>query len=262
MIYIWKDYEYTGNIWSIDFNELFGGNLLVKYINLFALHFTNKGVLVIMKAKKLVSLALPVMLLSGCITIETDGKKAETKKEETQKVEKENKTSEKESKSTDSKKEDSLSVAKGEGTNSSSSSSQQSSSSNPSTGKVTGSDVERYKADIINSATQIEDTMKLIEGIADSDVKSYKQKKSEVQLSLGGAKATTKKLKNLQAPPELQGEQAKIKQSMELYADCFQLLFDALDQEDESKMHQSLSKAQEGSKLFEEAAKSIGSKTN
>lgn len=80
-----------------------------------------------MKAKKLVSLALPVMLLSGCITIETDGKKAETKKEETQKVEKENKTSEKESKSTDSKKEDSLSVVKGEGTNSSSSSSQPSS---------------------------------------------------------------------------------------------------------------------------------------
>lgn len=214
-----------------------------------------------MKAKKLVSLVLPVMLLSGCITIETDGKKAEPKKEETQKVEKE-------SKSTDRKKEDSLSVAKGEDTNSSSSSSQQSSSSNnstssnSSTGKVTGSDVERYKADIINSATQIEDIMKLIEGIADSDVKSYKQKKSEVQLSLGGAKATATKLKNLQAPPELQGEQAKIKQSMELYADCFQLLFDALDQEDESKMHQSLSKAQEGSKLFEEAAKSIGSKTN
>lgn len=261
MIYIWKDYEYTGNLWIVDANKLFWGNLLVKYVNLFALHFTNKGVLVIMKAKKLVSLALPVMLLSGCITIETDGKKAEPKKEETQKVEKE-------SKSTDSKKEDSLSVAKGEGTNSSSSSSQQSSASNnstassSSTGKVTGSDVERYKADIINSATQIEDTMKLIEGIADSDVKSYKQKKSEVQLSLGGAKATTKKLKNLQAPPELQGEQAKIKQSMELYADCFQLLFDALDQEDESKMHQSLSKAQEGSKLFEEAAKSIGSKTN
>ena len=153
--------------------------------------------------KKLVSLALPVMLLSGCITIETDGKKAnEPKKEETQQVEKENKASEKESKSTDSKKEDSLSVAKGEGTNSSSSSSQPSSFNNStsSPGKVTGSDVERYKADIINSATQIEDTMKLIEGIADSDVKSYKQKKSEVQLSLGGAKATTKKLKNLQAP--------------------------------------------------------------
>ncbi|MED1014789.1 hypothetical protein P4T71_31520, partial [Bacillus mycoides] len=81
---------------------------------MFALNFTNKGVLGIMKAKKLVSLALPVMLLSGCITFETDGKKAEPKKEETQKIEKESKTSEKESKSTDSKKEDSLSVAKGE----------------------------------------------------------------------------------------------------------------------------------------------------
>ena len=42
------------------------------------------------------------MLLSGCITIETDGKKAEPKKKK--KVEKENKTSEKESKSTDSKR--------------------------------------------------------------------------------------------------------------------------------------------------------------
>lgn len=76
---------------------LFGENFLVKYVNLFALNFTNKGVLRIMKAKKLVSLALPVMLLSGCITIETDSKKAEPKKEETQKMEKE-------SKSTDSKK--------------------------------------------------------------------------------------------------------------------------------------------------------------
>ena len=36
-----------------------------------------------MKAKKLVSLALPVMLLSGCITIETDGKKANEPKENT-----------------------------------------------------------------------------------------------------------------------------------------------------------------------------------
>ncbi len=80
-----------------DSKMLFGENFLVKYVNLFALNFTNKGVLRIMKAKKLVSLALPVMLLSGCITIETDSKKAEPKKEETQKMEKE-------SKSTDSKK--------------------------------------------------------------------------------------------------------------------------------------------------------------
>lgn len=95
---------------------LFGENFLVKYVNLFALNFTNKGVLRIMKAKKLVSLALPVMLLSGCITIETDSKKAEPKKEETQKMEKE-------SKSTDSKKDDSLSAANGKDANSNSSSS-------------------------------------------------------------------------------------------------------------------------------------------
>ena len=103
--------------------------------------------------------------------------------------------------------------------------------------------------------------MKLIEGIADSDVKSYKQKKSEVQLSLGGAKATTKKLKNLQAPLSYRrtGEDKAIDGTI---CGLFSTSFDALDQEDESKMHQSLSKAQEGSKLFEEAAKSIGSKTN
>ena len=81
--YIWKDYEYTGNLWVVDSNKLLGENLLIKYINFFTLNFTTKGVVVIMKAKKLVSLALPVMLLSGCITIETDGKKAnEPKKEE------------------------------------------------------------------------------------------------------------------------------------------------------------------------------------
>lgn len=133
-----------------------------------------------MKAKKLVSLALPVMLLSGCITIETDGKKDEPKKEETQKVEKESKTSEKESKSTDSKKEDNLSVAKGEDTKSNSSSS--------STGKLSGSDIEKYKEDIATNSIEVENVMNLIEKVAYSNGKSYSQKKSEIQLSLGGAK--------------------------------------------------------------------------
>lgn len=104
--------------------------------------------------------------------------------------------------------------------------------------------------------------MKLIEGIADSDVKSYKQKEKWSTTKFRWSKGNNEETEEFTSAPELQGEQAKIKQSMELYADCFQLLFDALDQEDESKMHQSVSKAQEGSKLFEEAAKSIGSKTN
>lgn len=54
-----------------------------------------------MKAKKLITLAIPVMLLGGCVTINTDSK---DKKEESQQVDKK----------TESKKEDSLSVAKGE----------------------------------------------------------------------------------------------------------------------------------------------------
>lgn len=220
---------------------------------MFALNFTNKGVLGIMKAKKLVSLALPVMLLSGCITIETDGKKDEPKKEETQKVEKESKTSEKESKSTDSKKEDNLSVAKGEDTKSNSSSS--------STGKLSGSDIEKYKEDIATSSIEVENVMNLIEKVAYSNGKSYSQKKSEIQLSLGGAKTYVKRMKNLQAPSELKSEQAKLKQAMELYEECFQLLFEAIEEENDTKLNQSEVKAQEGSKLFTESVQSIASKT-
>ncbi|PFL71974.1 DUF7018 domain-containing (lipo)protein [Bacillus anthracis] len=217
-----------------------------------------------MKAKKLVSLALPVMLLSGCITIETDGKKDEPKKEETQKVEKESKTSEKESKSTDSKKEDNLSVAKGEETksNSSSSSSNNSNSSSSSTGKLSGSDIEKYKEDIATSSIEVENVMNLIEKVAYSNGKSYSQKKSEIQLSLGGAKTYVKRMKDLQAPSELKSEQAKLKQAMELYEECFQLLFEAIEEENDTKLNQSEVKAQEGSKLFTESVQSIASKTN
>ncbi|HDR7443362.1 TPA: hypothetical protein QCX32_005171 [Bacillus toyonensis] len=241
---------------------LFGENFLVKYVNLFALNFTNKGVLRIMKAKKLVSLALPVMLLSGCITIETDSKKAEPKKEETQKMEKE-------SKSTDSKKDDRLSAANGQDANSNSSSSKPSSSNNSnsstssssSTAKLSGSEVEKYKSEIVENATKVDDVLKLIEKVASSDVKSYSQKKSEVQLSIGGAKAYVTKLRNLQAPPELKVEQENIKQSMELYNEAFALLFDAIEEQNESKINQSLTKAKDGSKLFEEATDSISRKT-
>lgn len=242
---------------------LFGENFLVKYVNLFALNFTNKGVLRIMKAKKLVSLALPVMLLSGCITIETDSKKAEPKKEETQKMEKE-------SKSTDGKKDDSLSAANGKDANSNSSSSKPSSSSNnsnsstsssSSTAKLSGSEVEKYKSEIVENATKVDDVLKLMEKVASSDVKSYSQKKSEVQLSIGGAKAYVTKLRNLQAPPELKVEQENIKQSMELYNEAFALLFDAIEEQNESKMNQSLTKAKDSSKLFEEATASISRKT-
>ncbi|PGL85679.1 hypothetical protein CN931_08720 [Bacillus sp. AFS054943] len=215
-----------------------------------------------MKAKKIVRLAIPMMLLSGCITIETDGKKEETKKAESQSVEKE-----KGSKSSENKKEDSLSVAKGKDTNSSlsnskpSTSSNYSSSSSSSTEKLSGSDVERYKSDIATNSIEVENVMTLIDKVAYSDGKSYSQKKSEIQLSLGGAKTYVSRMKHLQAPPELKSEQGKLKQSMELYEECFQLLFDAIEEESDIKLNQSGVKAQEGSKLFTEAVKSIASKT-
>ncbi|PGV50402.1 hypothetical protein COD94_31815 [Bacillus cereus] len=209
-----------------------------------------------MKAKKLVSLALPVMLLSGCITIETDGKKAEPKKEETQKIEKESKTSEKESKSTDSKKEDSLSVAKGEDKETS-----KSSTSN-STSKVTGSEVDKYKQDILDNANKIDETLRLIEDSAKSDIKSVSLKKSEIQLVTGGSQAYVRKIKYLEPPTELKAEHDKIKESMDLYYDAFQLLSEAVEEESESKLKESIIKSNQGAKLFEEATKSIASKTN
>ncbi|QWI41309.1 hypothetical protein [Bacillus mycoides] len=211
-----------------------------------------------MKAKKLVSLALPVMLLSGCITIETDGKKAEPKKEETQKIEKE-------SKSTDSKKEDSLSVAKGEDketSKSSKSSTSNSTSSSNSSSKVTGSEVDKYKQDILDNANKIDETLRLIEDSAKSDIKSVSLKKSEIQLVTGGSQAYVRKIKYLEPPNELKAEHDKIKESMDLYYDAFQLLSDAVGEESESKLKESITKSHQGAKLFEEATKSIASKTN
>ncbi|MFL0405775.1 hypothetical protein ACH0BP_29845 [Bacillus nitratireducens] len=208
-----------------------------------------------MKAKKLVSLALPVMLLSGCITIETDDKKAEPKKEETQKIEKE-------SKSTDSKKEDSLSVAKGEDKETSKSSTSNSTSSSNSSSKVTGSEVDKYKQDILDNANKIDETLRLIEDSAKSDIKSVSLKKSEIQLATGGSQAYVRNIKYLEPPTELKAEHDKIKESMDLYYDAFQLLSDAVGEESESKLKESITKSHQGAKLFEEATKSIASKTN
>ncbi|MED1624948.1 hypothetical protein [Bacillus pseudomycoides] len=207
-----------------------------------------------MKAKKLVTLAIPVMLLSGCITIETGGKKQETKQEESKKVEKESKT------------EDNLSVAKGEESNSSSLSSQPSSSpsssSTSSTAKISGAEVDKYKEDIVENANKIGDVIKLIENSASSDIKEYSLKKSEIQLSSGGAQAYARKIKYLKPPTELQAEHEKIAQSMDLYYEAFQLLSEAVEEQNESKLRQSMGKSHQGAKVFEEATIGIESKTN
>ncbi|PHE64184.1 hypothetical protein COF68_04880 [Bacillus toyonensis] len=211
-----------------------------------------------MKIKKLVTLALPFVLLSGCITIETS-KKDESKQEE----------------SKTSKKEDSLSVAKGEDSNnhsssnnmtsSSSSNSTNSSSNNESkkpTAKVSGAEVDKYKQDILDNANKIDEVLRLIDDSAKSDIKSVSLKKSEIQLSTGGAQAYVRNIKYLTPPTELKLEHDKIKESMDLYYDAFQLLSDAVGEESDSKLKESITKSHQGAKLFEEATKSISSKTN
>ncbi|MFK4414742.1 hypothetical protein ABH961_003285 [Bacillus sp. RC251] len=122
-------------------------------------------------------------------------------------------------------------------------------------------EVTKYKQDIIDSSNAIADTMHLIEGIAGSDIKAYVQKKSEIQLSVGGAKANAKKLKELKAPSGFEGEQNEIKQSMQYYEDAFQLLFDAIEQEDQAKLHESMGKTHIGAKIFDEATKGIADKS-
>ncbi|MBO1625258.1 hypothetical protein J4P90_08360 [Bacillus sp. SY8(2021)] len=227
------------------------------------------------------------MLLSGCITIESDDKNAEPKKEETQKVEKENKSSEKESKSTDSKKEDSLSVAKDEDTksnsssSSSSNSSSKSSSDNPllrgdngedlrrnskyapefSTSKSNSAGVTKYMADIVSYSTEVTLTLDLVDKISNSDSKSFSQKKNEVGLSLGSAKAQLGKLKNLKAPSGFEGDQKNIVKAMDLYGEGFQLMIDAIDTMDETKVDQAITKVQDGERYWMEAINSIDSKT-
>lgn len=102
----------------------------------------------------------------------------------------------------------------------------------------------------------------MIEDSAKSDIKSVSLKKSEIQLVTGGSQAYVRKIKYLEPPTELKAEHDKIKESMDLYYDAFQLLSDAVGEESESKLKESITKSHQGAKLFEEATKSIASKTN
>ncbi|PFM55120.1 hypothetical protein COJ48_30290 [Bacillus cereus] len=270
-----------------------------------------------MKAKKLVTLALPIMLLGGCVTNETS-KKEEPKKEETSKVEKESKTTEK-----DTKKEDNLTVAKGEdkksnssnsskeenpllkGDNgeslridsdkakgsSSSSSNNNSNSSSSSNGNFEESnsmlrgengeslrinsnyapnfktsdsvnaETKKYMSNIITYSTEVANTLDLVDKIANSSSKDYAQKKSELTLSLGGAKVHLGKLRDLKAPTGFEGDQKNIVKAMDLYGKGFQLMIDALEDADETKVDKAITEVQAGNKYWMDAINSIDRKT-
>ncbi|PFH78010.1 DUF7018 domain-containing (lipo)protein, partial [Bacillus thuringiensis] len=128
--------------------------------------------------------------------------------------------------------------------------------------KVSGSEVDKYKAAIVENTNKMDEVIRLIQDIGHSDVKDYESKKSEVQLSLDMAKIHVRDIKYLEAPKELEVEQEKIKQAMDNYWDALRLLSEALEEQNDSKLEQANNKAEQAMKLFKKATESIKSKTN
>ncbi|MGE7431853.1 DUF7018 domain-containing (lipo)protein [Bacillus thuringiensis] len=128
--------------------------------------------------------------------------------------------------------------------------------------KVSGSDVDKYKADIVGNTNKMDEVIRLIQDIGHSDVKDDESKKSEIQLSLDMAKTHVRDMKYLEAPKGLEVEQEKIKQAMDNYWDALQLLSEALEEQNDSKLEQANNKGEQAMKLFKKATESIKSKTN
>nr|WP_255299671.1 hypothetical protein [Bacillus thuringiensis] len=128
--------------------------------------------------------------------------------------------------------------------------------------KVSGSDVDKYKADIVGNTNKMDEVIRLIQDIGHSDVKDDESKKSEIQLSLDMAKTHVRDMKYLEAPKGLEVEQEKIKQAMDNYWDALQLLSEALEEQNDSKLEQANNKAEQAMKLFKKVIESIKSKTN
>ncbi|EMN7732304.1 DUF7018 domain-containing (lipo)protein [Bacillus thuringiensis] len=128
--------------------------------------------------------------------------------------------------------------------------------------KVSGSDVDKYKADIVGNTNKMDEVIRLIQDIGYSDVKDDESKKSEIQLSLDMAKTHVRDMKYLEAPKGLEVEQEKIKQAMDNYWDALQLLSEALEEQNDNKLEQANNKAEQAMKLFKKVTESIKSKTN
>ncbi|WP_242274679.1 hypothetical protein [Bacillus cereus group sp. BfR-BA-01310] len=116
-------------------------------------------------------------------------------------------------------------------------------------------------SDIITHSTEVANTLDLVDKIANSSTKDYQQKKSELTLSLGGAKVHLGKLRNLKAPSGFEGDQKNIVKAMDVYGEGFQLMIDALNDGDETKVDKAMTKVKEGEKYWMEAINSIDSKT-
>ncbi|OUA54615.1 DUF7018 domain-containing (lipo)protein [Bacillus thuringiensis] len=128
--------------------------------------------------------------------------------------------------------------------------------------KVSGSEVDKYKAAIVENTNKMDEVMRRIQDIGHSDIKDYESKKSEIQLSLDMAKIHVRDIKYLEAPKGLEVEQKKIKQAMDNYWNALQLLSEALEEQNDNKLEQAENKAEQAMKLFKKATESIKSKTN
>ncbi|MFT4407497.1 DUF7018 domain-containing (lipo)protein [Bacillus cereus] len=128
--------------------------------------------------------------------------------------------------------------------------------------KVSGSEVDKYKAAIVENTNKMDEVMRLIQDIGHSDIKDYESKKSEIQLSLDMAKIHVRDIKYLEAPKGLEVEQKKIKQAMDNYWNALHLLSEALEEQNDNKLEQAENKAEQAMKLFKKATESIKSKTN
>ncbi|HGA1022256.1 TPA: hypothetical protein ACIQN7_002592 [Bacillus cereus] len=128
--------------------------------------------------------------------------------------------------------------------------------------KVSGSEVDKYIAAIVENTNKMDEVMRMIQNIGHSDIKDYESKKSEIQLSLDMAKIHVRDIKYLEAPKGLEVEQKKIKQAMDNYWNALQLLSDALEEQNDNKLEQAENKAEQAMKLFKKATESIKSKTN
>ncbi|PED87829.1 DUF7018 domain-containing (lipo)protein, partial [Bacillus toyonensis] len=115
--------------------------------------------------------------------------------------------------------------------------------------KVSGSEVDKYKAAIVENTNKMDEVMRLIQDIGHSDIKDYESKKSEIQLSLDMAKTHVRDIKYLEAPKGLEVEQKKIKQAMDNYWNALQLLSEALEEQNDNKLEQAENKAEQAMKL-------------
>lgn len=181
-----------------------------------------------MKAKKLIGLAVPVMLLlGGCGT-----DKADTKAKDKVEAKADVKVEQKES-----KKEDKLSVSKEENK------------------KVS---LEDYSTAILEPMTDAIKVQKEIQSKSKPD--SFEELESQMEGYVSRLNADYEKVKIINPPDEFVEEQKQLAKSMETYQEAYKLQLESVKEKNQEKMNQSLNKISEAGKQFKEVTKKIGDK--